>query len=580
MTTRGAISRILTIRRTASFLEREGTRALLLSAGPLVILWAIEISPQRLPNAPLLEGALAAAVFFFGYKVLVRGFRSVFLDLRPAHDAAASIGAAAGFGSSFLLATLDAAGRLPAALADPRGGPLLLFAPAATLVAARAAVRDIIGPGIEGLRGGGGPSAATRAAGACILGSAAMALGLSLPSVTSATIVDLTKMAMALLAALALDLIPFVRGTVRSLAPPLCEGGPVTPWSMVERAAAADTVLFEKGGVLTSGRPEVDAVHAIEADWRAEDILHLAAVAEYGIQHEIRDAVFRGYKANLRTIPNLKGIRYLPGRGVCASYQGRELCLGNLRLFRESGWPRDTLDLLQEKSRQWSPAGETVLFISLGLEVLGAISLRDPLRAEGETALRSLGKLGMRRAVLSGDTPESLGRLLNAVPGIEIHAGVLPEERLSLLKRWRKEGRKVVAVGTGGFLANCGRAADVSIRWTGPGQEVAAPAGTRTDADRGPSVRTLDGVAGFIASSRRLVALERLGLALVAGYHAAALLLLSGALGPWLGIPPSPAAAAAAAAVAPLGLARVLWRMRPEAGEMGDAVPRTEDSQG
>jgi cation transport ATPase len=560
MTTRAAIAGLFPGPRTGSPLfDREAARVLALSAGPLVLLWAIEASPHRFSNAPLLEGVLAAAVFFFGWRVMAGGFRSLLLDLWPTQDSASALAASVGFLVSFVLAAVHAAGRLPDALVDPRGGPLLLFAPAATLLAARAVGRDLAQRGLDALPAGSCPNVWTRAAGASILGASGLAVGLALPgAAVSGSVVEGSAVVMALLAMLSLDLIPFVRGTVRSLAASPDDAGPGIPWSAVERAAGADTVLFEKGGVLTAGQPEVDGVHPVEGDWRREDILHLAAVAEYGVQHEIRDAVLRGYKANLRTVPSIKGVRYLPGRGVRASYQGRELCLGNLRLYRETGWPRDTLDLLQEKSRQWSPSGETVLFISLGVEVIGAIALRDSLRPDGEEALRSLGGMGLRPAVLSGDSQESLLGLLAAVPGLDIHGGTLPEERVPLLKKWRREGRRVIAVGTEGFLATCGRSAHLCIRWAGQGP--GGKEGGDSRDERAPSVRSLGEVPALISRCRRLVAREKLGIALATAYHAAALLFLSGALHPWLGIPPSPGIAAAAAAAAPWWLRAVLRR--------------------
>jgi cation transport ATPase len=574
MTTRAAISGLLLSReKLRPILEQEGARVLFLSVGPLVLLWAIESSTYRFSNAPLLEGVLTAAVFFFGHRVLIRGFRSLLIDLRPTHDAATALGAAVGFGISFLLSALHAAGKLPGSLADPRGGPLLLFAPAATLLAARAAGRDLARPGLAALPEGTRPNAWTRAAGACTLGAVALALGLAIPwTVVSGNIVEACKVIMALLAALSLDLIPFVRGTIRSLAGAPTAVGPAIPWSVVERAAGADTVLFERGGVLTAGQPEVDCVHPIEGEWRREDILHLAAVAEYGIQHQIRDAVLRGYKANLRTVPNIKGIRYLPGRGVRASYQGRELCLGNLRLFREAGWPRDTLELLQEKSRQWSPAGETVLFISLGVELVGAISLRDSLRPDGQEAIEGLIAMGLKPAVLSGDTQESLQGLLAALPSLEIHGGVLPEERVPLLKKWRKEGRKVIAVGTNAFLATCGRAADICLRWSGADPAGAATGREGGEADPVPAIRSLLDIPTLISRARHLVARENQALAFAAGYQTLMMVVLTGALHPWLGIAPSPEIAAAFAATAPWCLAVFLHRGQPSATPPGSAV--------
>jgi Cu+-exporting ATPase len=199
-------------------------------------------------------------------------------------------------------------------------------------------------------------------------------------------------------------------------------------------------LFFERSGVLTEGRPQVTAVHALEDGWCAEDVLHFAAIAEFKAQHPIREAILRRYQAHSRTVPDVKGFQARPSRGVRAVYQGKELLFGNLRLYRDAGWPEERLQFLEGKCREWSSSGETVLFAALGGEVRGAVCLLDPPRREAEAAIEKLHQLGVRTCLLSGDSPASVEALSKSFAGLEIHAGLLPEEKARRIEGERREG--------------------------------------------------------------------------------------------------------------------------------------------
>jgi hypothetical protein len=372
---------------------------------------------------------------------------------------------------------------------------------------------------------------------------------------------------MAVLAALAADAPSLIRTlSLKECSALLDDAAGEPARRAIEKAARVEIVVFEKGGVVTAGRPEVSAVHSMQAGWHRDDILHLAAAAEYGVSHPIRDAILRGYRSHLRTVPQIKAVQYLPGRGICANYHGKDLVLGNIRLFRERGWPPETMGLIAEKAVQWAPQGETIIFLALSGALVGAIAFRDPPRPEIKDVFSRLIAAGRRCVVLTADTQKSL--VLGSEERVEVHAGLLAEEKAALLARWEEEGRVLAVAGSPEFLATCGNPAEIAFvhRTTGA-PEPAAAAATAPCAPSGCriEVSTLLEVPTRLEGARRIVRLEQNATGIMALHHAVAFLGFSGALRPWMGLPPLPALAALLTVLAPAWIL-LLFRTRPRSG--------------
>ncbi len=494
-------------------------------AAPVAGLWALEACRARFTGTHWIEALLAAAALAGGYRLAAGVLADGVLGLRVRADALPVLAAGLGFSASFLLSLLEAAGRLPARLEDPRGGPVSLYAGAATVLLVRVWARKR-----QGKPSGCRPARTVEAVGSeasgappahdlceeapaglwlSLAGSVALSLGMSLPlSAAGGGAAALTAAVMAILAAISLE---------------ACEASGVE--------APIERVALEKAGVLTSGAPEVVGVFPLRNDLRPEDVLHLAAAAEYSIRHPIREAILRGCDARFRTIPSIKSVRHIPARGIRARYNEKEMLLGNVALFREQGWPPGKLALLEKKCVELSPEGETVLFLSLGGELAGALSLQDPLLPAAEKTVRAIKELGAQVHALSGDTPHSVEKLLGRLGSVEVHAGLSPQDEVRLLEEWRGEGCRFAVV-------RCAERGGVAVEPGARYAELAAEAKL--------------GAALIVLAEKKVRARSQKRRAwLVGAYHAAALPLLSGSLEPWTGVPPLPVAAACAGVLLP-----------------------------
>ena len=541
---------------------------LALAAGPLACLWAMEASPARFDQAPLASGLLAIIVFACAPEVIAGGLHDLLVSVRPTRDALAAAAAWIGFSASFLFAALHARGRLPAVLQDSSGEPLLFFASSGTIIALRLLSRETLERILPAGLASADPARTTRReieigrwASAGLGACAVLALGALVPAAILSGGATAAPACMAAIAGFSPEIVALVLALTRSRAAAfLPDENPERSLEGLEACSKLNAVIFQRGGVITAERPEVVQVHVLKPDWGGrDDVLHLAAVAEYATHHPIRDAILKVCKADLRTVPSLKNCQTFPGRGIRALYQGKDLCLGNLRLFEEGNWSREALGGLAARAREWSTRGETVLFLSLGPDVVGAICIQDPLRHGCGEAFEALGELGVRGVVLSGDPHPSLAGL-PAHADVEVQGGVLAEQRPAALEKLKEEGLVVGVAGTRSFLSSWGASADFCFLWPEGGR--GAPRAPHLEVPgRSFSLtrKNLTDIPERIAYGRRLMKLRLRSLRLAGLYLLVVLPVLAGALAPWTGIGPSPTLAALASALIPAG-ALLLFR--------------------
>ncbi|MGQ9592021.1 MAG: HAD family hydrolase, partial [Planctomycetota bacterium] len=440
------------------------------------------------------------------------------------------------FDVSFLVTCLHAFGRLPPGLADPRGGPVLLYGATAAVVAARALAPSAFG----------------------LLAVATLALALDLSNAGSG-MVSAAASLVAVLAATSPESAALLLSSRRSAASALSA---IARWNEgpldADGAARVDWVLFERGGVLSAGAPAVKRIVPLKAGTSELDVLEAAALAEYTVRNPLRDAIVSIYRSGRRTVSKLEAAQYLPGRGVRRSLAGEDTLVGNVRLFRDAGWRSDGLRFLEETARALSAGGETVIFVAAGDEVLGALAVFDPPRPEAAACLEALGRMGVEAAMASGDASFSVAAWAKALPRIEVHAEADPADRRALLEARRSQGRRVAVV----------------RRRTASGAPVEGGSGPSLEwgFDRSPSgflLRTLEsgrrrhvlieeeglrGVVAFLARCRGIRRRERWAAASIVAYHAAALPLVSGVAFGWAGIPALPALAGTLGALLPSAL--------------------------
>jgi len=320
----------------------------------------------------------------------------------------------------------------------------------------------------------------------------------------------------------------------------------------LERLERIDTLVVDKTGTLTQGRPEVVAV-VPTAGLAEADLLRLAAGLERPSQHPLAEAVVRAATSRGLAVPPVEDFDAPAGRGVTGTVEGRRLAIGNARLMAELGVEPGALAAEAERLRG---DGATVFFVALDGAPAGLVAVADPVKATTHAALAALKEEGVRVVMLTGDnrtTAEAVARRLGIT---EVEAEVLPEDKQRIVERLKAEGRRVAMAGDGVNDAPALAAAEVGIAM-----------GTGTDvAIESAGVTLLGGDLTGIVRARRLSRAVmrniRENLFFAFAYNAAGVPVAAGVLYPFLGILLSPVIAAAAMALSSVSVVGNALRLR------------------
>ena len=338
---------------------------------------------------------------------------------------------------------------------------------------------------------------------------------------------------------------------------------------ILERAGAITTVVLDKTGTITNGRPSV--THVIPAPGQTSgsgepDLLSLAASAEQGSEHPLARAIVREALARRLALTPASSFEALPGQGILAAVAGRTVSIGNDALMRTNSV--DVIPLAAEAGRLAS-LGCTVMYVAATppgsgeaspLSLLGAIALADTPRPEARAAVARLKALGLDVVMLTGDhrhTAEAIAA--QVAPGgeiVRIVAGVLPDRKVDEVRRLQLQGRLVAMVGDGINDAPALAQADVGVAM-GSGTDVALEA-----ADIALMRADLNGVADAILLSRRTLRVIRQNLFWAFFYNALGIPLAAGALYPFTGWQLSPMIAAAAMSLSSVSVLTNSLRLR------------------
>ena len=320
----------------------------------------------------------------------------------------------------------------------------------------------------------------------------------------------------------------------------------------LERFEKVDTLMVDKTGTLTLGKPELVSVLPEPGHDEAE-VLRLAATLERGSEHPLAEAIVAGAEERGVALGEASDFEAVTGKGVKGVVDGKHVALGNLKLVTDLGLEAAELT---EKANAHRDQGETVMFVMLDGAVAGLVSVADPVKETTPAALEALHKLGFRIIMATGDN-ERTARAVAARLGIdEIRADVLPEDKARIIQELQAEGRKVAMAGDGVNDAPALAQADVGIAM-GTGADVAIESAGITLVKG-----NLDGIVRARRLARATMRNIRQNLFFALIYNAAGVPVAAGLLYPFFGILISPIFAAFAMSASSISVVTNALRLR------------------
>lgn len=320
----------------------------------------------------------------------------------------------------------------------------------------------------------------------------------------------------------------------------------------LERLEKVDTLVIDKTGTLTLGRPTLSAVEPL-GRLSADEVLRLAASLERGSEHPIAAAILAGAKARDVAATAVEDFASPAGKGVSGTVEGHRLLLGNANFLREAGIDVAAAEAQADALRQ---EGATVVLLAVDGQAAGLLSVSDPVKDTTPEALTHLREAGLHIVMLTGDNRRTAASVAARLGIDAVEAEVLPEDKARIVQRLRKEGRVVAMAGDGINDAPALAAADVGIAM-GTGTDVAIESAgiTLVKGD-------LLGIARARSLSRATMTNIRQNLFFAFVYNAAGVPIAAGALYPLLGITLSPIFAAAAMALSSVSVIGNALRLR------------------
>ncbi len=323
----------------------------------------------------------------------------------------------------------------------------------------------------------------------------------------------------------------------------------------LETLAKVDTVVLDKTGTLTLGRPDLTDFIRFEgaADWTADALLAAVAAAEAKSEHPIAQAIVAAATAKGLTLPDLDDFRAEPGYGIAAKVSGRTLQIGADRYMTKLGV---ALDAAAAKAAFLAEAAKTPLYAALDGKLAAVIAVADPLKEGSREAVRALHDLGIKVAMLTGDNRRTAEAIARSVGIEQVLAEVLPDQKAQEIARLQGEGHQVAFVGDGINDAPALAQADVGVA-IGTGTDIAVEAG-----DVILVSGDLRGVVNAATLSRRTLRTIWGNFFWAYAYNVALIPLAAGALYPLAGVLLNPMVAAGAMSISSVFVVSNSLRLR------------------
>ena len=281
----------------------------------------------------------------------------------------------------------------------------------------------------------------------------------------------------------------------------------------LETAAKVDTVVVDKTGTLTNGRPELTDVIALDG-WTGDEVLRLAARAETASEHPLAEAVIRGAEARGLEVPLVDTAEPVAGRGIRAHVDGHEITVGSAELLEVAPDPAPV--------RELNELGRTAMYVGVDGRAVGIVAVADTIRDDAPAAVAELHRRGIRVVMATGDA-ERVARNVAAHLGVDdVRAELMPEDKLDIVKELQDAGHVVAMVGDGVNDTPALARADIGVAMGAAGSPAAIEtADIALMADRLPRLPHALGLA------RRTVRTMRVNISIALGTVA---LLLAGVL--------------------------------------------------
>lgn len=320
----------------------------------------------------------------------------------------------------------------------------------------------------------------------------------------------------------------------------------------LERFTEVDTLIVDKTGTLTEGKPKLTAVLP-EAGWDEADVLRLSASLERGSEHPLAAAIVAGAEARGVELAQVTTFDAITGQGVAGTVGDHQVALGNSKLMSALGLDGAHLEAVADERRD---RGETVMFVAIDGAIAGMLSVGDPIKSSARDAVKALQDDGLRIVMATGDNARTARAVAHRLAIDDVRADLSPEDKVVLVRALQGAGSKVAMAGDGVNDAPALAQAEVGIAM-GTGADVAIESAgfTLVKGD-------LDGVVRARRLSQATMRNIKENLFFAFGYNAVGVPVAAGILYPFFGILLSPMIAAAAMSLSSLSVIGNALRLR------------------
>jgi Cu+-exporting ATPase len=320
----------------------------------------------------------------------------------------------------------------------------------------------------------------------------------------------------------------------------------------IEVMRKVDTLVVDKTGTLTAGKPKLTSV-APAAGFEEATLLRLAATLERGSEHPLAAAIVEGSKDRGVRLGETSGFESITGKGVRGDVDGRAVALGNRALMTQLGVE---LGELADHAERLRSDGQTVMFVAVDGKMMGLVGVADPIKESTPEAIRALHEESIRIVMLTGDSRTTAQAVAKKLGLDDVIAEVLPDEKVDVVKRLQGEGRFVAMAGDGINDAPALAQAQVGIAM-GTGTDVAMESASVTLVKG-----DLRGIVRARRLSRRTMRNIKENLFFAFFYNAAGVPIAAGVLYPFFGLLLSPIIAAAAMSLSSVSVIGNALRLR------------------